>query len=404
VPASAAIDAPARVALAAEWLASPAELDGVRDEWDTFVEESGSDIYFTVDWLQAWWEHYARGRTFAGLIVREGSRIVGALPFCVERVWAGPVPVRLARLVGADSTLPVFTPPIAEGFEEPVLRTALGRLLASCDAVALSPLSGESPAAAAAERLAESDRFRLVRSDSPGPHTVFRLPASFDEYLAGLGKSGRQGHRRYLRQLAKRHELSYRTVSGDEAIAYLDRFLELHAAHWQGEGKLGHFGDWPGSEDFNRDLIARMAASGRARFYEMAGDGRTLAIEYSFVLGDRCYWRLPARDTDPELQKVRLGRLSLVEMFRVLIEDGQRMVEGGPGHYEYKLRLGAEEHPLRRVVIGAPSRSSGLRAALLLRWADLLHLVYYRGWFLKLAPRLRLPRRPLWRRWVRTRI
>jgi CelD/BcsL family acetyltransferase involved in cellulose biosynthesis len=393
------------VGLAAEWLSSPAELDAVRDEWDTFVEESGSDIYFTVDWLQAWWEHYGRGRTFAGLIVREGGRIVGALPFCVERVWAGPVPVRLARFVGADSTLPVFTPAIAEGFEEPVLRAALELLIgnAGCDAVALSPVSGESPAAAAAERLAESERFRLVRSDSRGPHTVFRFPASFDEYVAGLGKSQRQGHRRYLRQLAKLHEVSYRTVSGDEALAYFDRFLELHAAHWQGEGKLGHFGDWPGSEDFNRDLIARMAASGRARFYEMAGDGRTLAIEYSFVLGDRCYWRLPARDTDPELQKVRLGRLSLVEMFRVLIEDGQRMVEGGPGHYEYKLRLGAAEHPLRRVVIAAPSRPAGWRAALLLHWADLLHLVYYRGWFLKLAPRLGRRRR-LWGPWIRTRI
>jgi CelD/BcsL family acetyltransferase involved in cellulose biosynthesis len=406
VPASAAIEAPPRAALAAEWLASPAELDGIREEWDTFVEESGSDIYFTVDWLQAWWEHYGRGRSFAALVVRDGDRMVAALPFCVERVWAGPVPVRLARFVGADSTLPVFTPAIAAGFEEPALRAALGRLLgeAGCDAVSLSPVSGESPAAGAAERVAGSERFRLVRSDSPGQHTVFRFPASFDEYLSGLGKSGRQGHRRYLRQLAKKHELSYRTVSGDEAVACFDRFLELHAAHWQGEGKLGHFGDWPDSEDFNRDLIARMAASGRARFYLMEGDGRTLAMEYGFVLGDRCYWRLPARDTDPELQKVRLGRLSLVEMFRVLIEDGRTMVEGGPGHYEYKLRLGAEEHALRRVVIGAPSRSAALRAALLLRWADLLHLVYYRGWFLKLAPKLRLPRRPLWRRWIRTRV
>jgi CelD/BcsL family acetyltransferase involved in cellulose biosynthesis len=392
--------------LAVERLGSIADLDPLRREWDDFVERSGSDIYFTVDWLQAWWTHYGGGRAFEGLIVRDRARIVAALPFCVQRVWAGPVPVRLARFVGADSTLPVFTPAIVEGFEEPVLRAALDRLLdgAGCDAVSLSPLSGESPVAVAAERVARADRLRLVRADSTGPHTVFRFPGSFEEYLTRLSKSQRQNHRRFLRQLSAKHEISYRTVSGDDAIAYFDQFLELHAAHWQANGKSGHFGDWPASEGFNRDLISRMAATRRARFYEIAGDGRTLAIEYGFVLGDRCYWRLPARDLDPELQKVRLGRLSLAEMFRVMIEDGQTMVEAGPGHYEYKVRLGAEEHPLRRVVIGRTSRSARWRSALLLRWADLLHLVYYRAWFLKVAPRLGRSARPLWGPWIRTRM
>jgi CelD/BcsL family acetyltransferase involved in cellulose biosynthesis len=243
-----------------------------------------------------------------------------------------------------------------------------------------------------------------VCSDSTGPHTVFRLPESFDEYLAEIGPMPRRDHRRSIRQLNKTQEISYRTVSGDEAISYFDRFAELHAAHWQAEGKLGHFGDWPASADFTRDLIARMAASGRARFYEIARDGQVLAIEQCFVLGDRCYWRLPARDPDPELRKAGLGRTSAAELFRVIIEDGQTIVEAGPGHYEYKMRLGGEEHPLRRILIAGPSASSRWRTALLLRWADLLHLVYYRGWFLKLAPRLKLKRRPLWRRWIRARV
>ena len=389
-----------------ERLASVGELDLVRDEWDGFVEESGSDVYFTVDWLQAWWAHYGEDRAFEGLLARDGDGIVAALPFCVESIWAGPVPVRLGRFAGADSTIPVFSPAIARGYEEPVLRAALGLLLneAGCDAVSLAALSGESPCADAAERVAREDDLRLLRSDSTAPHTVFRFAGSFDEYLGGLSKSQRSDHRRYLRKLKARYEITYRTVSGADAIPYFDRFLELHAAHWGARGKLGHFGDWPDGEEFNRDLISRMAASGRARFYEIRGDGELLAIEYGFVLGDRCYWRLPARDPDPELDKLRLGRLSLAEMFRVLIDEGVTMVEGGPGHYEYKLRLGATEHVLRRVLIGGPSRGSRLRAGLLLRWAGLLHLIYYRAWFQKIAPRLGLRPRHLWRRWIRTRI
>jgi CelD/BcsL family acetyltransferase involved in cellulose biosynthesis len=333
--------------------------------------------------------------------------MVGALPFSVQRVWAGPVPVRLAKFVGADSTLPVFTPAIAEGFEEAVVRAALESLLenAGCDAVSLSPLSGLSRVAEAAERAAACDAFSLVRSDSPGRHTVFNLPGSFDEYLQSLSSSQRQIHRRYLRKLKSQHEISFRTVTGDEAIAYFDRFAEQHAAYWRQRGKLGHFGDWPAGADFNRDLISSMAETGRARFYEVAaGDGRVLAIEYCFVLGERCYWRLPARDPDPELEELRLGRVSLAEMFRMLIETGQRMVEGGPGHYDYKLRLGAEEHSLRRVVISGRSGPSRWRAALLVRWADLLHLAYYRAWFLKFRPQLGLSPRPLRRPWIVTRI
>ncbi len=392
--------------LRVERLGSLDDLDSIRDEWDGFVEQCGSDIYFTVDWLQAWWAHYGRGRTFHGFILRDRGNLVGALPFCVHRVWAGPVPVRLARFVGADSTLPVFTPAIAEGFEEPVVHAALELLFedAGCDVVSLSPLSGLSPVAAAADWAAAGDTFRVLRSDSRGPHAVFNLPESFEGYLQSLSSSQRKAHRRNLRKLNSQHEISFRTVSGNEAIEYFDRFISLHAAYWRKRGKLGHFGDWPASADFNRDLISRMAATGRARFYELAGDGRVLAVEYGFVLGERCYSRLPARHSDPELEKLGLGRVSVAEKFRVLIECGQRVVESGPGHYDHKVLLGAEEHPLRRIVISRRSGLSRWRSTLLLSWADLLHLVYYRAWFLKLRRKLGLSPRPLWRPWIQTRV
>jgi CelD/BcsL family acetyltransferase involved in cellulose biosynthesis len=395
----------AQPSLGVEHLCSIDALDRIRGEWDEFVERSGSDIYFTVDWLQTWWEHYGRGRTFAGLVVRAGDRLVGALPFCVQRAWAGPVPVRLARFVGGDSTIAVLTPPVAAGYEEPVLRAALERLLdgAGCDAVSLSPLSGVSPLAEVAGRVA-GERFAMTRSDSTGPHMMFALPDSFDAYLAGINRYSRRDHRRSMRHLHEAYEISYRVVSGDEAVAYLDRFAAMHTAHWRTEGKLGHFGDWPRSTEFTRDLIARMASTGRARFFEISGDGRPLAIEQCFVFGDRCHWRLAARDSDPALDRFGLGRVGAVELFRTSIDGGQTLIEAGPGHYEYKARLGAQEHPVRRVVISRRSPSSRWRTAVLLRWGDLLHLVYYRGWFLKLAPRLPRARRPLWRPWIRSRV
>lgn len=391
--------------LSVEILGSVDDLDSVRFEWDDFVEHSGSDIYFTVDWLQAWWAHYGRQRDFVGLLVRDRGSLVGALPFCVYRVWAGPVPVRLGSLVGADSTLPVFTPAIAPGHEEAVVHAAIERILATgCDAVSFSPLSGLSPVAAAVEHTAEHASLKILRSDSHGPHAVFNLPKTFDEYLLGLSSAQRKAHRRNLRKLNDRYALSFRTISGEEAIGYFDGFTDLHASYWRRRGKLGHFGDWPGSEEFNRELVSRMSSSGRARFYEITGDGQVLAIEYGFILGDRCYSRLPARVDDPALESMGLGRLSMVEKFRVLIEGGIRTVESGPGHYDHKVLLGAEEHPLHRLVVSRDSGLSCWRGELLILWADLLNLVYYRVWFLKLRRKLRLPPRPLWRPWIQTRV
>ncbi|MBU8816917.1 GNAT family N-acetyltransferase [Mycolicibacterium goodii] len=383
------------------------DLDRVRDEWDAFVERSGSDIYFTVDWLQAWWAHYGGQREFFGLLIREHGKLVGVLPLCVHRIWAGPVPVRLARFVGADSTLPVFTPAIADGHEQTVVRAALEMVFdeAGCDVLSLSPLSGRSPVAAAVERAVdEAASLRILRADSHGPHAVFALPGTFDEYLLDLSSAQRKAHRRNLRKLNNRYDLSFRTISGDEAIGYFDGFVDLHTSYWRRRGKLGHFGDWPRSAEFNRELISRMAPSGRARFYEIAGDGRVLAIEYGFVLGDRCYSRLPARVDDPSLETLGLGRVSVAEKFRALIGSGIREVESGPGHYDHKVLLGAEEYPLRRLVV---SRRCGLprwRGEFLVLWADLLNLAYYRVWFLKLRRRLRLPPRHLWRPWIQTRV
>ncbi len=389
-----------------EQIGTLAGLEAVRAEWDAFVESVGSDVYFTVDWLQAWWTYYGRGRCLECLVIRDGARMVGALPFFVERIWAGPFPTRVARFVGADSTLSVFTPAVLPGIEEGVLAAAVEWLITvgHCDAVSLSPLSGESAIAVAAESVATRPGLRLVRSDSTGPHTVFRLPPTFDEYLASLSASSRRDHRRYERHLRNSFSIEHRVVTGPDAVAWFDQFVTLHRAQWNLRGKPGHFADWPDGERFNRDLVMRMAADGRARFYVIIGDGITLAMEYYFVLGDRCFWRLRARVTDPELEKLRLGRVSAGELFRELIEHGTTMVETGPAHFDYKIRLGGVEYPLRRVIIARDTRSSVWKTKLLVRWVDLVHLAYYRIWFNHLARRVGRGGRRLWGRWVRTRL
>ena len=131
------------------------ELATVADEWDDFVERSGSDIYFVTDWLEAWWTHYGKNRTLRCFLIRKNGATVAALPFFIQSIVFGPLRLKVARFVGADFTIPVFFPPIAKSHEIEVLAYVFRYLFSTerCDGISLTPLSGLSPLTDAVRRL-----------------------------------------------------------------------------------------------------------------------------------------------------------------------------------------------------------------------------------------------------------
>jgi CelD/BcsL family acetyltransferase involved in cellulose biosynthesis len=381
-----------------------ARLNAIREEWDSFVEQSGGDIYFTSDWLEAWWNHYGAKRLLRCFFIRS-DQPVAALPFCIQVLRLGPISIRLARFVGADSTIPVFTPPIEKSRETYVWKEVLNFLFKEdrCDAVSLTPLSGLTTTA---QSIGESAKFQsdyqIVRDEACGKHTIFMLPQTSGSYLNSLTKKIRGNLRRDLRNLTHQ-KITYCTLRGEAAIEWLDKFIELHQTRWELGGKQGHFADWPHSIDFNRSLVERLGKKDRVRFYLVIDNGDCLAAEYTFLFANRSFWRLPARKIEG-YANAGVGRVCLVKMIEALIDEGVSMIEAGPGHYDYKIRHVGSEFPLRRLVLGGSSIVARIKAMSLIRLADLVHLLYYRIWFLKVAPRFAWTKRPLWSGWRYTRI
>ena len=93
----------------------------------------------------------------------------------------------------SDSTIPVFSPPVEPGREQEVLGLVLDHFLTKerCDVVSLSPLSGASlDHQCCASNLCKLTRtFSLARNDSLEPHTIFRLPQTFDHLLVIITKA-----------------------------------------------------------------------------------------------------------------------------------------------------------------------------------------------------------------------
>jgi CelD/BcsL family acetyltransferase involved in cellulose biosynthesis len=380
-----------------------------REEWDQFVLAVEGSLYVSYDWCSIWWRYYGRGRRLRLFIFRDGVRLVGLAPMFIERLWLGPVRLKIAKRVGADFALTMFGLPLAHDHAQGAYRALIAALIEGekCDAVWFGFMPGNDPTTSALRDACRSlEGAVIVARDAPaGPHTVFNLPSGFAAYLARLDKRQRQNHRRDSNLLNKNFAIRGDVVTDPaQAPAEFASFKAMHTAQWRMERKLGHFGDWPASEQFNADLVSQMSRLGRFRIVRLFADGNVVASQYAFVFGDCCYWRLPARAVTDGLERFGLGRLGLMQLVETMIAEGVRRIEAGVGHYDYKLRLGAEELSLRSILVVADRNSSALRARLFLKLSDVLHLVYYRVWFGRIAPHLPLPRRPLRRFWIRRRL
>jgi CelD/BcsL family acetyltransferase involved in cellulose biosynthesis len=391
----------ARPATGLETIRSFEAAEAIAPEWDALVERLGGSLYMTFDWCRVWWRHYGAGRELRLMAVRDGGELAGLLPFFVERLGLRFGRARVAKVVGSDHTNVMVDPPVDPRLAASAWKSAVERLVVQdgCDLVHVGPISGQSAQLGALRGLPG-----LLRDRETGSHTVFEMPDGFDAYLGSLSKNQRSNYRRNVNKLGKAFDFQV-DVLGDGAA--LERefgaFAEMHQAQWKAAGNLGHFGDWPKSLEYNRDLVRTLAESGRVRLMRMLADGRVVSYYFSFELDGTWYWRLPARLVGEEWDRFALGRVGLLKMLEVAAAEGATAIEAGTGRYEYKEKLNARSIPVHSVTVGGRGLAARCRARLAIAVADLLDLAYYRLWFARVAPRLGIPLRPLWRSWIRSR-
>lgn len=378
----------------------------IDSEWDRLIDRLGGSLYMTARWCEVWWRHYGGGRELRLIAVLAGDELVGMLPLCIDRLWVPVGRTRVAKLVGADSTVSLVELPIEVGFAEQALALCLERLLVvdRVDMVHFGPCSVRTPqlAGVTAAVATLSDVAEVVRDREHGSHTAFELPDGFDAYLGGLSKNQRSNYKRNVNKLSKAFRFDVDVLSSPaELESEFDAFIDMHQAQWQAVNKLGHFGDWPGSRGFALDLVRELARSDQVRLIRLLADGQVVSYYWCFVAGATYYWRLPARVHGKSWDQFSLGRVGLMKMMEVAAAEGVTSIEAGTGRYEYKEKLNATTLPLRSIVVARRGWAARARARAALAYADLLHLAFYRVWFLRVAPRAKFLRTSLWRSWIR---
>lgn len=391
-----------------QWLETVAALEPLYTEWQALAGRVGADIYMFPNWFVPWWGHFGAGRKPKVLAARRDGLLVGLLPFCVETIWVGPWPMRVARLAGTDPHCMVFTMAVEPADTAPLLQRALRDLLGQfgCAAVSFTPVSAQANHLAPLQSMAQTSDLRVT--DLPdGSHVMFPLPDSFDAFLAiRLSKKRRSQFRRDFAGLEARFGMtSARSVPDAAGFA---QFVAFHNQQWQAIGYGGHFVDWPNSAAFYGAVCAGSDPDHGVGLFEQVGTDGPLATQFALISGTTAHWRLPARSLDSEADHLSVGKVGLVLMIKTLIEAGYRRIEAGRGEYDYKLVYGGENVPVHRLVISASGAFARLRLRALLAWVDLMDIGYYKIWFKRIHPRLRKitgrPSRPLWRAWIRTRL
>lgn len=372
--------------------------------WDELAKRVRACIYLSPTHAEIWWRHYGRGEL---LIVecRVGEQLVGVLPLFVSVLRAGGLPVRVAKLLVSDSTLAVLSPPLDAAHAEACWAAAIeASLQAGAEVIAFGSLSGEDGHAEEARLAIRAAGLTVLEDRSPVPHSVYKLPPTMEEYYTALEHKHRGKFKRSKRNLLDSGKAEIRVATDSEAPEAFERFVRLHTQRWNLDKLPGHFHDWPGALEYNLETVRSHAARGEALLLEVYLDGELVGADYAFCYGSRAFVRLNARATGESLEKLGLGRVLQVVLFEILLAQGIRHGESGPGHYAYKLQAGGVEFPLMHLVACRSGWLSRVKARALMAWSKLWQYGYYRGWRARILPRLGLMPGPLWRVWIESRL
>jgi hypothetical protein len=380
------------------------EISDLREDWDSFVESVSGDIYLTFDWCRVWWQFYGKKRLLRIAIFYQQQKIVALFPVFIDTIWIGPMWLKLAKIVGTDFTMNIMSPAIRLDLATEIF-LCMSTILFSkegCDAFYYGPASSYHPVMQAiADDASCQNSLKFINIKSLGTYTVFPVADSIDSFFSALGRSARQNIRRRLRKLNDLHHIEFKLTNTPSVFL---EFIELHTAQWKLANKLGHFGDWPDSEDFHSAVAKLQAQQNRLRLFSLYADGQPILYRYVYYFGTRFHAFLSARACDTEWNEYGIGYLSHALLMEKAILERIGEIDAGRGHYSHKLHLGGKEIPLVSHLISKKSTNCIFRTYLFYFCSRMLHLLYYRIWFNRLAPKFPLKRKPLWRLWIRTRL
>lgn len=396
-------------AMQVEIVESFEDLKDIQEVWDSFIEDVCNDIFMTFDWCRVWWKYYGHNRNLKVFVFRSDNEIVGIIPLFIEKIWLGPLSVKVVKIVGSDFTLAQFSLPIRRVFLNKVVAGLAENLKSlNWDIIHLGPIAGIYDNYV---ELKESLKLSFapyaeIESNETQVQTYFEIESDWQSQLSLLSKNTRKNIKKNDKALLQICEHKGALVSScaetEECIDAFEGFVELHQKHWNDLGKLGHFGDWPCSYEFHKEMAQDQSRHERLRMMVTKTGNEILGYEYAYKLGNKYFAILNSRLAPGILKGASLGISMVCEQIKMAIEEGVESIDAMRGHYDYKLRLGGVLYPIHSVFVTRKGFYRSLKVNLFRLLSSLYHICYYKIWFNRVSPKIFKQRRPLSRFWIRT--
>jgi CelD/BcsL family acetyltransferase involved in cellulose biosynthesis len=231
-------------------------------------------LFHGYTWQREWWQALGHGRSLRLLLAREGANVCGILPLYVE------------PRDGCRRLAFVGSPGGGSDYLDALCRDASTRerlvfeaTRLDGDVLELEDVSSSS--ALVPELLSQASESQLsVECVQRYPCPYIPIRTGFDEFQKTLSR--RDNLRRRRKWFAG--QPGFRIVcetSPNDVAPFLERYFRLHAARWRVDGGSQAFLD-PRLIAFQRSVVARLAAEGRAKLWTLFVAGDAVAVAYAF--------------------------------------------------------------------------------------------------------------------------
>jgi CelD/BcsL family acetyltransferase involved in cellulose biosynthesis len=377
----------------ASLVAEPVAFDGIdRATWDGLLARTAAATPFSRwSFHRAWWDAYGATAHEQYLLLRPAGdqRSQGQPPATraivplMHRHMVEPEDAATATVLRRARALDTAVEPsakavffgasyhadyatvLAEPADLPAASHALACALATApdrahgatewDVVDLRRLRRDDPAlpalAQAFGAAEEREGWQLTR-EQEDVCPVVELPAgaSWDEYLATLGKKDRHEIRRKIRRAEAAGEVRFELVQPEPAA--IEAFIALHQTRW---GEAGLFPATEGGARSRRflhrlaELELQAPDGGQLQLGRYSVGSRVIFQGLGFDDGVTCYFYNAGMD--PAARELSPGVTGTAAYLRDRLEAGRRRFDFLRGDEPYKYEWGARDEPVERLLV-----------------------------------------------------
>jgi len=309
--------------------------DSLTSYWtDSSHHLKWGSVFVLPSWLKVWWREFKPGTELYLGVIREQSDIIGIAPLQVKG--------EKASFVGSPDVCDYLDFVVVPGRESDFFNVLLDDLRQQgINHLDLRPLRPDSTVVTHLAGVAKNRGFGVLCHEEEVT-VEMDLPATWEEYLAGLDKKQRHEVKRKLRRLWEAGNVDYRCllVSPQEVADLTDTFLKLFSL------SRGRKADYMTAqrEAFFRSLAEAMAEIKLLRFGILQVDALPAAMIMGFDYNESMYLYNSAYD--PQYNSLSVGLLSKVLCLKESIGRGMKKWDFLKGAERYKYQLGGSEIPL----------------------------------------------------------